>query len=693
MHDKIHKTVKKRRSLSTKVRIMGKALAATSSTRTFRADIQGLRAIAVGGVLLYHAGVPFLSGGYVGVDIFFVISGFLITAHLLANLERDGRIGFAAFYARRARRILPASFLVLIITVAAALVWFPPLLMQEVWRGAIATALYGPNIVFAIDRTDYLAEEAPSLFLHYWSLGVEEQFYLVWPLLLLLAWRWAPSRRSLLAVILILVTISFVAGIVVTEWRQPWAFFLLPTRAWELGIGGVLALMLARRAHVVPVALAPIVGWLGVAAMLAPMFLFSALTPFPGYWAAVPVMGAALVILAGATPASYAPTWFLSQSVMQFLGKISYSLYLVHWPALIIPGFAVGYADSLPLGAKLVIAALCVPVAWLMYRYVEQPFRKSPWLTSAPPRRTLLAASGASVTAILVATAVFAFSEVRPLNAGKSTTDTFLQALPVGTAYVPSNLIPSLAAASDDIPILYRDGCLAPQPVTDLAPCVYGPPDMNRIVLFGDSHAAHWFPALLLFAEKNGYTLESRTKSGCPSVQVTVLRNALEYAKCDIWRESVIHRINDDPPALVVITNSTDHTISGDGDIQQVWQSGLEATIGILNAPIVMIADTPSMPSSPAVCLSAHLTDTKACGANRTEALGAPARAGEAAAARATGVTYIDLTDYMCNAQTCDPILGNTLVYRDAHHITTAFSRAMAPLLGATLAHALNKDR
>ena len=237
----------------------------------FRTDIQGLRAIAVLAVVLYHAGIPFLSGGYVGVDVFFVISGYLITTHLLEGLERDGQIRFASFYAKRARRILPAAFIVLILTVVSALIWMPPLLMQELWRGAVATALYVPNVLFAIEGTNDLAEEAPSMFQQYWSLGIEEQFYLVWRLLLDLKWRWARSKRTLLMMLLALVTISFVACIALSFWMQPWTFFLLPTRAWELGVGGIVAFLVLRRPSLIPVRLASGAGWVGILLMVAPM--------------------------------------------------------------------------------------------------------------------------------------------------------------------------------------------------------------------------------------------------------------------------------------------------------------------------------------------------------------------------------------------------------------------------------------
>lgn len=232
---------------------MSSSGAAQRTRRGFRTDVQGLRAIAVGLVLLYHAGVPLITGGYVGVDVFFVISGFLISTHLLESLDRDGRIRFADFYARRIRRILPASLVVAALTALAAVVFYPPLGLERVLRDAFATILYVPNVWFAIQNTDYLADHSPSPFQHYWSLGVEEQFYLFWPLLLVFLVLLVRRRRAfVIGGIAVIAAVSMISGIVLTPIDQPSAFFLLPTRAWELLIGALVAAILLRGTVPVP---------------------------------------------------------------------------------------------------------------------------------------------------------------------------------------------------------------------------------------------------------------------------------------------------------------------------------------------------------------------------------------------------------------------------------------------------------
>lgn len=663
-----------------------KAATARAERTHFRLDIQGLRAIAVGAVVLYHAGVPFLPGGYVGVDVFFVISGFLITSHLLSGLTRDGRVGFAEFYARRARRILPASFVVLLLSVLAALLWFPPLLLKEVWRGAVATALYVPNILFAVEGTNYLAETTPSLFQHYWSLGVEEQFYLVWPLLLVLGWRLLRSRRVLFVALLALVAMSFGACVYLTYRSQPLAFFLLPTRAWELGVGGIVAFLLSRRPNLIPSALAAVTAWLGLGVICASVVFFDSSTPFPGFWAALPVAGTAAVIMGGAGGPRLGPGGLLSLRGMAFLGAISYSLYLVHWPALIVPQAAVGFGRPMPLWVNLLIVGACVPAAWVMFRFVETPGREVRVLTRARPRRTLWAAAAGSAIAVVVATGAYAYGSTLPLSTSTAAELTVISDPPSVTDFVPSNLTPALVDAENDQPVLYADGCQRGFSSVDSAGCLYGDASAPRIALFGDSHAAQWFPALWEFARASGYAVETFTKSSCPSVSAVVTRNGVDYSECSVWRDAVIARLNEDPPALVVIANyGTAPLLHQPGDYASAWEAALGRTLDSIEAPTVVIADTPDLHETPSLCLSAHLEDTAACSKSREFALSSPSRAAEVAATTARSVPLIDLTDFICTAEVCAPVLGNTLVYRDAHHLTATFSALLGETLGDRL--------
>ncbi len=641
--------------------------------------------------MLYHSGVPFVTGGYVGVDVFFVISGFLITSHLLSGLRVTGRVNFGSFYARRIRRILPASFVVLGLSIAAALIWYPPLLMREVWAGAVATAFYIPNYLFAWQGTDYLAETTPSLFQHYWSLGIEEQFYLVWPLVLAFGFAVVKRTRTLFLLLVALVVVSFVACVILTFRSQPWAFFGLPTRAWELGVGGIIASILTYRPKLLSGAVAATVGWIGVVGIVASATLFTSSTGFPGYWAAVPVVSTAAVILAGDSKPRFGPAALLSVRPMLFVGLISYSLYLVHWPLLQVPQAAVGFENPLPLWITLLLGAVSVPVAWLMYRFVEQPARTGKWLAAARPRRSLLAAGAASVVLAVGATGGFAYSNSLPLHSDRVAAPAAPSVPPVSTPFVPANLSPTLRAAAENQPIIYADGCHLNFADVEPAQCIYGDPSAPRLVLFGDSHAAQWFPALLGFAESNGYAVESHTKSSCPSISAEVIRDGVPYVACSQWRDTVIDQINLEQPALVVLANyGSANLASGDADYAAAWGDALRRTIDAIDAPTVVLADTPDLGTTPSVCLSANLDSAEECGKPRDVALASDARSAERATAAATAVPYVDLTDYMCS-DWCFPIIGDVLAYRDSHHITAEFSETLAPAIGEQLAALLSQ--
>lgn len=658
----------------------------------FRGDVQGLRAIAVGFVLIYHAGVPFLPGGYVGVDVFFVISGFLITSHLLRSLAVEGRIHFADFYARRARRILPAALTVLVLTVVASVIWVPPLQLKAMLQGAIATAFYVPNYYFALIGTDYLGEETPSLFQHYWSLGIEEQFYLFWPAVLALGFVvFRRSRGALFAFVAVLTGCSFVACVLMTTADQPWAFFSLPTRAWELGVGGLVAFLLGSRSgQGASTSRAPkrwaavsslLLSWAGLAGLAAAGVLFTDGTSFPGFSAALPVLATALLIIGGAGRAGL-PQRILSIRPLLFIGAISYSLYLVHWPVLLIVQAAVGVRDPLPVWATAGLAVLCVPLAWLLFRFIETPARNPRALTNARPRRSLLIAGSASVViAALCGAGIVAVGTI-PLHSQRSAPAYTAAANPSGTDFVPENLRPELREASDANPIISDNGCHLDFAETDATGCQFGPDDAPDVALFGDSHAAHWFPPLAELADQGRIHLDSNTKSSCNSVTVVSTLNNEPYPECDQWRQSVIDRFAADPPDVVILANfarSTD-VDHGSEDFDSYWEEGIIDVVRSLPAStdVIILGETPVMGITPSICLSAHLDDADYCGLAPEEAIDDGALNAERQAAEATGARLLDLNPYICDADLCPPIIGDVLVYRDGHHLTVPFTTGLA---------------
>ena len=647
--------------------------AATAEGSAFRLDIQGLRALAVLFVVLYHARLPMFSGGYVGVDVFFVISGYLISGLLIREVERTGRVDFAAFYARRMRRLLPAAAIVFVATAVAARLWLSPLEQVELAPSLFFSALYASNIWFATQATDYLGGDVHSeLLLHTWSLSVEEQFYLLWPLLIFLGARYLAAGRVRRA---ILWTMSgvFVASLAASLWltwvAQPWAFFSSPTRAWEFAAGG-LAFMVTRRIARWPERVKDLMMLVGFAGMVGAVVFFDDRTRFPGVAAMLPVAGTVLMITAG-TGRGWM-TRALGTPVMQLMGNVSYSWYLWHWPVLVFP-----FAGPATLPERMAGVVISFLLAWGTYVVVENRARFSPLLTASPIRSI---AFGLCLTLVATGTGV----ALRTM--GKQSL-----ALPEQVKY----------NVRSDLPRVYRDGCHQPFRKDDSPECVYGDKNGTKtVLLFGDSHAAQWFPALERIAQEKHWRLISLTKSACPSVWATPYRQELgrKYEECDRWRNSVIDRVTRERPALVVLANGAGHVegaapFSGTKVSQGIdpaeWQKGMEETLAKLRpsgAAVVILRDTPLPGFDVPTCLSKaawrgqDLLQT--CSFGRDQALNQHVYEIEQRAAKGLGhASVVDLSDLMCAGATCRPLIDGRVAYRDSHHLTVGVSRSFAPAL------------
>jgi peptidoglycan/LPS O-acetylase OafA/YrhL len=343
-------------------------------------------------------GLPVAGGGFTGVDVFFVVSGFLITGLLLREHAQTGRIDLGRFYSRRMRRILPAALATVAVTVVLAAVFLPPLQVPGIAQDGAASALSIGNIRFALQSTDYFAETDVSPFRHFWSLGVEEQFYLVWPGLLILT---LGSLRSQLKVRLLMVGLlvaSLGFAVWLTDVLEPWAFYSLPSRVWQLALGGLLAVALAsgRQLPRWLAWLAAPVSWLGLGLLAAAFVVIDPASPYPGLWALLPAGGAAALILAGGRGLGTAQ--LLGWRPLRFVGRISYSLYLWHWPILTLPALALG--EDLPLEARLGLGALSVVVGAISWRFIEEPFWHGSLSTFRP--RPVLATAVATAIAVAV---------------------------------------------------------------------------------------------------------------------------------------------------------------------------------------------------------------------------------------------------------------------------------------------------
>ncbi|KAA0923619.1 acyltransferase family protein [Rhodococcus sp. ANT_H53B] len=651
----------------------------------FRTDIEGMRAIAILSVLTYHAGAPFLPGGYIGVDVFFVISGFLITSHLLSETKINGRVLLIGFYARRMRRLLPASLLVLVVTLILARLLLPPLAMQDVSRDGMFTATYLSNMWFAYTGTDYLANDTPSVFQHYWSLALEEQFYLVWPVLIILVTALSRKRTVMVAAIALVSAASFLFGLSVMEINQPMAFFSLPTRAWELGVGGLVAasMHLLRRVNIMAAAG---IAWAGLAMVGGAAVFYDSSTVFPGVAAALPVVGAAAMIVGGTVAAGMGPGRFLQAPLFQFFGRISYSLYLWHWPLLVVPSL---YRAELSAWTRIALCGVAIALAVATEKYVERPFRKRPAQQMQIGRSygTAGAATAVALSLALVVGVMPRLDTDRVANTWPAT------AMPSDVAVggsVPINIRPALEQARDSIPSIYADGCHLGFEETIPRECVFGDVESSKsIVLFGDSHAAQWFPALTQIAHDEGKRLVSLTKSACPSADIASWNSTLQtpYIACDQWREIALETINRLRPDLVVISNSQQQITADGYDVESAWQSGLQRTIARVpgGTRVVVLGDGPMFEIAPTMCLSMNLSSVAACDRPADEVISIGRMASDQAAAANSGAQFIDTREWYCPDGICTAQRGDVALYRDNHHITVEFAQALAPALRLTL--------
>ncbi|HIW64009.1 MAG TPA: acyltransferase [Candidatus Stackebrandtia excrementipullorum] len=669
---------------------------------SFRPDIEGLRAVAVVAVVLGHAGFPLVGGGYIGVDVFFVISGFLITSLLLHERTARGRVSIKSFYARRATRLLPASATVVVATVAAAWLWLPATRFTSIAGDALAGAVYGINLRLAYNGTDYLtAETAPSPLQHLWSLAVEEQFYIVWPLLLVVATvAWRRFGRTPLALTLVgAIAVSLTLSVVHTATLAPWAYFGTHTRAWELAAGALIAVFAAELARM-DSRLAAFLTWAGLAAITVSVLWYSASTAFPGYAAVLPVVGAAAVVAGGCAQPLQGAGLLLNRRPFQFLGKVSYGFYLWHWPILLIAPTALDVQPSLLLNLVLCAMALAVSVACL--HLIENPIRYRASLKRFPWRGITVGASLTAATAgFTVFTLLFppatsgdrlAIDTRAEMAASDTKSRTLTDLLTVASAVqsVPNNLIPGLEDAHGDRPAIYRDGCHTDiETVTVQSECTYGDPDGDKtVVLMGDSHAAQWFPALNVIAEQEGWRLLPRTKSACSAPSVTVHNSILnrEYRECVEWRDAVLADVEHMRADMVILSSSDadNNQPLGTDDPVREWAEGWVETaerVDASGAVTVNILDTPWAKADVPDCLALNMNDADECGRPLEDAIRQPDRRSLSVKLLEPVVdTFIDPTPWFCVTE-CPVIVGNLLMYRDSHHMTTDYSILLAPLL------------
>ncbi|GAA3551977.1 acyltransferase family protein [Nocardioides daeguensis] len=660
---------------------------ATNRPDGLRYDIQSLRALAVGGVVLYHFWPGALPGGFVGVDVFFVISGYLITSHLLRRPPQHPG-DFAAFWARRILRLLPAAGLVIATTLVATLTFLPMSQWKSLAREAVTSIFYVQNWQLISQATDYLdAHRALSPYQHFWSLSVEEQYYIVWPILVaLLAWatRRTGARNLVVAGFAVAVTTSFVYSVLLTDSTPAEAYFSTGTRMWELGVGSLLAAGTARWTLRAGPSVRLALMWAGLAGILAAYLVIDGATPFPGYAAALPTVATALVILAGDPDTRLNPRRLTRAWPVQTIGDVSYALYLWHWPIIVIAPYALDHAPS--VAQKLVLLLAATALAWASTRLLEEPLRQTRFLRARSRRAIAL---GAAISLVVVGASWQISSHVddRVQADQNRVRQQLAQKNPClgGGAMDPSHgcdsiygdkLLTSPAFAKNDVTSGIRK-CLNWPPYEEKAiSCERGSKDdpVAKIALFGNSHAGHWTEALSRIGAKHDWELDTYIVGACFSAIVP------QSEECERVTKDATDRILDGDYRMVVFA-----TFDGNDSPPAFYESTLD-TFADAGLHVLVVRDTPApwdQDNEPADCVARNLDDVAACDGTPSEWL-RPDPLFEAATARAAEderITTVDMTRYLCTDKVCPSVIGGIIVFSDYNHLSKTFSRTLAPYL------------
>jgi peptidoglycan/LPS O-acetylase OafA/YrhL len=664
--------------------------------RTFRPDVEGLRTVAVLLVVLYHAGLSWLPGGYVGVDVFFVISGYVITGVLLRERSSSGTTSLLGFYARRCRRILPAATIVLVSTMVVAHLVLGEAAGRQTADDAKWAAVFLANFHFASVGTNYLsAQLPPSPLQNLWTLSVEEQFYLVFPTLFLvvatLRTRFS-LRTRLLAVLGALGFISLAWSVVETSVNPNAAYFSPFTRAWELALGAMVALA-APWLSKIPAAVAAGVTWVGLGAVIVAGVVFTAATPYPGIAVSLPVVGAAMVIAGGTADPTLGAERLLGLRPARALGRLSYSLYLWHWPILILAAEHDG-RSSLPFSTNLRWLAVALVASVATYSLVENPVRHSGWLRR---RSAASVGIGLCLIAITFGTATIETPAATSLTTAPTSTNADLATVEqlVGHASaiksVPSDLDPPLQSPDIGYPPI---GCYPiSYPETNMKPCLFGDTHGSRsMVLYGDSHSGMWFQTIDDIAKAAHWKLWYMGKSACP-VELLPMSNPGNFGKnqgtfvqCATWHSNAIARINKIRPDLVVVTQEVHPGPGYRYYSDSQWSAGLEAffsSITVRNVKFDVIGNIPLPRNNPSLCLHAHSSDVQACSEARGKATSRYAQA-EEEAVTSVGGRYIDVTPWFCSAS-CSEVIGKYQVYFNQDHVMGQYATFLQGVMADAL--------
>ncbi|MEP7455658.1 acyltransferase family protein [Phyllobacterium sp. SB3] len=640
-------------------------------------EIQGLRAIAVLAVLIFHTWASVLPGGFVGVDVFFVISGFVITNSLYVQVLKTGHFSLLDFYSRRVRRLIPAATTVLIVTFIACYFFLPPNRWNETLYELLASALFVENWMLIANTVDYLASKnAASPVQHYWSLSIEEQFYFFWPIAFALAiWlstrlKWALPKILFIG-ILIVFACSLYASWYFTATERASAYFLTQTRVWELALGGLIAIGMYGREfrHNTKLGLSTA----GMLAILYAILFYDSNTRFPGLAALVPTLGAALIISARNLEGDVFS--ILNATPLKKIGDRSYSLYLWHWPVIVL--YKANF-DGMGLPTGLALLVLIALLSETSYRVIEQRFR-----TPSKPRDSVpMYVAGSGIAISLTCAVIFSiWGQHQPITIPASETWEYPGPLTLldGFATPPNvDYFPSLEQLKRDVPASYREKCHQDKEEEEATECNSGTPSSNKlIVLVGDSVAAQWAPALEKIAFQEDFKLVSVTKSACPYARVQVELEGEHYPSCMRWRDDMISEIAQMRPSMIFASQASNYFDVSDEEMENgfksVWQDFLAT-----GAKLYVIESTPLLPFDPADCLARNAGP---CIYTRDDV--SKASVLFKAAQTMPAVDYIDMTDGICLTNTCSVVVGNVIAWRDPVHLSATYAGLLSSYLKA----------
>lgn len=705
--------------MTVQVPIRGQAPRHMASQNGVRRDIQALRAIAVGLVVINHIWPLRLPGGYVGVDVFFVISGYLISKHLLGELERTGRLRLGSFYARRVKRLLPVAMLVAVVSLVAAWILLPFSRWVTIAQETMAAIVYGENWLLAAKSVDYSAHnDAASTVQHYWSLSVEEQFYLVWPLLLLVLFivgsRLRRHRKTVLAMamgMLMVGLLSFIFCVWITYNDKSQAYFVTPARVWEFAAGAMLAITgtawIGRLGVAYRGAVTGSAQWMGYGLVAYSALTFNEQTNFPGFAALVPVIGTLLVIASGPDGPYWSPNTLLAVKPVQTLGDVSYSLYLWHWPLIILAPALLGHVPGSI--DKFLILALAIALSVLSKKYIEDPGRTKLLKAAKPPVTFLvMLAAMAVVCALGVAMLVSANQAqsaveaksaslssqpcygAQSMDSSKNCNDPFRapDVANIGKDEAPWFDIPECKAAINPITV---------QDLKLLVDCDFttGAKPSANVWLVGDSHAEQWKTSIIDLARSNKWDLKLSMLGGCPFMGAKRIAflglptlDGGTQEKCIEWGSKLRDRIVQEKPDMVFVSSfGAGETIDdGSGRPQSEQYFDLASkSLGAWSAAgikVFVIRDTPmTLSQSTPECVALNNSNPLNCVNNRTEALPPDPIAATAIKMNDPRVKVLDFSNYFCDANKCYAVIGGLHVYFDNDHVSRSFIHSLLPYI------------